>query len=134
MSSVNVVDVLPDLWQGSGPMPAKSMNYLRAMMRFLNSGLGRFRTIAFLEGLSLVLLLFVAMPVKYGLGEPLLVRYIGMAHGLLFILYVLMAVQQHSEQGWRLWPTTFMVMMACLIPFGTFYIDHRYLSPLHRKA
>lgn len=103
------------------------------MTRFLSSPIGRFRAIAFLEGLSLVLLLFVAMPVKYGLGEPMLVRYIGMAHGLLFLLYLLMAVLQHTEHGWRWWPTTLSVLAASLLPFGTFYIDHRVLAPLHVK-
>lgn len=101
------------------------------MTRFLTSSLGRFRAIAFLEGLSLVLLLFVAMPVKYSLGEPLLVRYIGMAHGLLFILYILLTIGQHSEHDWKLWPTTLGVLVASLIPFGTFYVDHRILAPLH---
>jgi len=115
-------------------MPAESMNYLRAMMRFLNSGIGRFRAIAFLEGLSLVLLLFVAMPVKYGLGEPILVKYIGMGHGLLFILFILMALQQHVEQGWKFFSLTWMVLLSSFVPFGTFYIDHRFLAPQHAKG
>jgi len=103
------------------------------MTRFVNSSIGRFRAIAFFEGLSLVLLLFVAMPVKYGLGEPILVRWVGMAHGVLFILYVLMAIGQHAEHDWKFWPTTLAVLAASLIPFGTFYVDHRILAPIHSK-
>jgi len=103
------------------------------MNRFLNSGIGRFRAIAFLEGLSLLLLLFVAMPVKYGLGEPILVKHIGMAHGVLFILFILMALQQHVEHGWKFFSVTWIVLLSSLLPFGTFYIDHRILAPLHPK-
>lgn len=103
------------------------------MTRFFDSGIGRFRAIAFLEGLSLVLLLFVAMPVKYGLGEPVLVRYIGMGHGLLFILFILMALQQHVEHGWKFFSVTWLVLLSSLVPFGTFYIDHRFLAPLHGR-
>ncbi|MCF8257461.1 MAG: DUF3817 domain-containing protein [Flavobacteriales bacterium] len=101
------------------------------MMRFLNSGIGRFRAIAFLEGISFILLLFIAMPLKYGAGEPLLVKWVGMAHGLLFVLFLLLAVQQHVERGWSFLSVTWKVIASSLIPFGTFYLDRRFLSPLH---
>ena len=51
-----------------------------------------FRIIAFLEGTSLLLLLFFAMPMKYYFQEPIYVRSIGMAHGILFVIYIIFAI------------------------------------------
>ena len=53
----------------------------------LQNPLGRFRLIAQVEGASYILLVFIAMPLKYGIGWDLAVRYLGMAHGVLFIAY-----------------------------------------------
>ena len=50
----------------------------------------QFRTLVMIEGLSYLLLLFVAMPMKYLFAMPLVVRVVGMTHGLLFIGYILM--------------------------------------------
>src|SRR5690349_20635048 len=58
-----------------------------------NTSLGRFRAIALLEGLSFVLLLFIAMPLKYLAGMPLGVKMVGWAHGMLFVLYLLFFVE-----------------------------------------
>ena len=54
----------------------------------LSTDLGRFRLITFLEGLSFIILLFVAMPLKYFYAMPVAVRITGMIHGILFILFV----------------------------------------------
>ena len=58
----------------------------------LRNPLGRFRLIAQVEGASYILLVFIAMPLKYGIGWDLAVRYLGMAHGVLFIAYCLALV------------------------------------------
>jgi integral membrane protein len=55
-----------------------------------NTLLARFRTVAWIEGLSYVALLFIAMPLKYFADLPLAVRVVGMAHGVLFIAYVVL--------------------------------------------
>jgi len=86
-----------------------------------------FRGISLLEGLSLLALLFVAMPLKYVWGNPEYVRIIGMAHGLLFVAYVLFAIMTKFELNWKV-KTLFIVFAASVIPFGTFYIDKKYLS------
>ena len=72
--------------------------------------MGRLRLIAFLEGLSLLVLLGIAMPLKYLAGQPAAVRYVGMTHGLLFVLYVLLVIQVAIGTGgpwakrcWRWW-------------------------------
>jgi integral membrane protein len=64
------------------------------------SELQRFRLIAFLEGLSFVLLVFVAMPLKYWAGVPLAVRIVGMAHGLLFLVFLGSLFDVAVKRGW----------------------------------
>ncbi len=88
----------------------------------LTSPLGRFRVIAFLEGLSYLVLLFVAMPLKYLLDMPGAVRAVGMAHGLLFVLYMVSLLETWLSAGWSLKRAT-VAFIACLVPFGTFWFD-----------
>lgn len=86
-----------------------------------------FRGISLLEGISLLVLLFIAMPVKYILGDPEYVKHVGMAHGLLFVAYILFAIMTKFELDWK--PKTLLIVFAAsVIPFGTFYIDKKYLS------
>lgn len=86
-----------------------------------------FRGISLLEGLSLLILLFIAMPIKYILGDPEYVKHVGMAHGLLFVAYVLFAIMTKFELDWK--PKTLLIVfVASVIPFGTFYVDKKYLS------
>lgn len=86
-----------------------------------------FRGISLLEGLSLLVLLFIAMPLKYIWGNPEYVRVVGMAHGLLFVAYILFAIMTKFELNWKV-KTLLIVFAASVIPFGTFYIDKKYLS------
>jgi len=86
-----------------------------------------FRGISLLEGLSLLALLFVAMPLKYIWGNPEYVRIVGMAHGLLFVAYILFAIMTKFELNWKA-KTLLVVFVASVIPFGTFYVDKKYLS------
>lgn len=86
-----------------------------------------FRGISLLEGISLLVLLFIAMPIKYVLGNPEYVKHVGMAHGLLFVAYVLFAIMAKFELDWK--PKTLLIVFAAsVIPFGTFYVDKKYLS------
>jgi integral membrane protein len=83
--------------------------------------------IAKLEGLSLLALLFFAMPMKYILSEELYVRHIGMAHGILFIIYIGLAMYLKFKEKWSVKKILFVVL-ASIIPFGTFYIENKYLK------
>ncbi|HEY6080147.1 MAG TPA: DUF3817 domain-containing protein [Polyangiaceae bacterium] len=80
------------------------------------------RWVAFAEGVSFVLLLFVAMPLKYWAGMPLAVRVVGMAHGFLFIAFVWALFQAAVERSWppKRWLAAFI---SSLLPFGTFVFD-----------
>ncbi len=86
-----------------------------------------FRVVAFLEGVSYLLLLFIATPIKYLAGDPQYVKMLGMPHGLLFIGYVILAFLLKPEYKWNN-KTFFIVLVASIIPFGTFYIDKKYLK------
>jgi len=89
-----------------------------------------FRIIAFLEGTSYILLLFIATPVKYLSGNPEYVKLLGMPHGLLFIAYIMLAFMLKKDMNWN--NKTFgLVLLAAIIPFGTFYINKKYLKTVH---
>lgn len=94
----------------------------------IKSHVGRFRIVAFLEGMSFLILLGIAMPLKYMAGKPEAVQVVGMAHGVLFVLYVLMVFQVRSVLQWSV-KQTFIALAASVLPFGTFYVDARMLRP-----
>jgi integral membrane protein len=83
---------------------------------------GRFRVVAFWEGISYLLLLFVAMPLKYGLGFDMAVRVVGLAHGVLFIAYCATLALAWQRLGARL---GFIAFVMSFIPGGTFWLDSR---------
>jgi integral membrane protein len=86
-----------------------------------------FKIVALLEGTSLLLLLLIAMPLKYIFHEPILVKTVGMAHGLLFIGYIFMAIMLKMEQNWS-FKKFLIIGAASVIPFGTFYVERKYLK------
>jgi integral membrane protein len=91
-------------------------------MNFFNSTLGKFRLVALLEGISFLVLLFIAMPLKYGADMPLAVKYTGWAHGVLFVLYVILLIQVWIEYNWK-FTKVVLAFIASLLPFGTFVLD-----------
>ena len=91
--------------------------------------LNTFRIIAFLEGVSYILLLFIATPLKHFGGDDQYVKMLGMPHGLLFVAYIALAFILRSTYKWD--NKTFgLILIASLLPFGTFYIDKKYLKSL----
>ncbi|MDP5081241.1 MAG: DUF3817 domain-containing protein [Winogradskyella sp.] len=91
-----------------------------------------FRITAFLEGVSYILLLFLATPIKYLYNDPQYVKMLGMPHGILFMAYIILAVLICSSMKWNT-KSLGIVLLASIIPFGTFYIDKNYLKPSHAK-
>ncbi|WP_088006717.1 DUF3817 domain-containing protein [Indiicoccus explosivorum] len=85
---------------------------------------GKFRLLGILEGSSLLLLLFIAMPLKYWAGFPEAVTVVGSLHGALFtvyclgILYITLTVR---------WPFIYSILafIVAFIPFGNFVLDGR---------
>ena len=93
-------------------------------MSFFSSALGRLRLVALAEGISYLLLLGVAMPLKYIYDKPEAVGIVGMAHGVLFVLLVLVLLHAHLERKWGLW-FSIMVFVSSLVPFGAFWMESR---------
>ncbi|TPV93326.1 MAG: DUF3817 domain-containing protein [Myxococcales bacterium FL481] len=90
----------------------------------LNHSVGRLRVVGMLEGLSFIVLLGIAMPLKYLAGQPLAVRVVGMTHGVLFIAYCVVLAHAWSDRGWSLRRAAWL-FVASLIPFGTFVADRQ---------
>ncbi len=84
-----------------------------------------FRFIAILEGIS-YLLFGITMPMKYVYGIPEPNYYVGMAHGFLFMFYCLTGLTSAILYRWKL-GFSVMVFLASLVPFGTFYLEAKYL-------
>ncbi|MCO6496063.1 MAG: DUF3817 domain-containing protein [Chitinophagaceae bacterium] len=94
------------------------MNY------FTNTSVGRFRLIAIIEGISYLVLLFIAMPLKYYFDMPKVVTYTGWVHGLFFMLYIVTLQKASSEKGWPFKRTMGYFLMS-FVPFGTFWVDRK---------
>ena len=86
------------------------------------TALRQLRLVALLEGSSFLILLFVAMPLKYLAGMPLAVRIVGSIHGALFIAFVVALYRAATARDWarRRSVTAFV---ASILPFGTFVFD-----------
>ena len=92
------------------------------MSSLLSTATGRLRLVSALEGLSYALLMFVAMPLKYGMGEPGMVRVTGMAHGVLFVAFSLALLLAWRERGWSL-ARSAAIMAWSLVPLGALQIE-----------
>ncbi len=90
----------------------------------MNNPITQFRIVAIAEGISFLVLLGIAMPLKYAAGNPEPVRIFGWIHGVLFVLY-LIAVLRAAQYG--KWPVKWVLgaFIASLLPFGPFVFDHK---------
>ncbi|CAM1373990.1 conserved hypothetical protein; putative membrane protein [Tenacibaculum litopenaei] len=85
-----------------------------------------FKIVSWLEGLSYILLLFVAVPIKYLQNDPSYVKMLGMPHGLLFVGYIVLAIMLKYELNWS-GKTFGIVSVLSILPFGTFFVG-KYLK------
>lgn len=84
-----------------------------------------FRKIAFAEGVSFLILLFIAMPLKYFAGLPMAVTVTGSLHGVLFVAFAVYAWEAKTTYKKDLrWLVK--AGLASLLPFGTFYMDREW--------
>ena len=86
-----------------------------------------FRITSYLEGISYLLLLGVGVPLKYLAGNDVIVKSLGMPHGILFMAYIFLAIIIKQKMNWDN-KTIIIVLIASVIPFGTFYVDKKYLQ------
>lgn len=85
-----------------------------------------FRIVSTLEAISFLVLLGIAMPLKYIWDMPEMVQTVGMAHGVLFVLYVLGAIYMFKKLNWTIMELL-IVIMCSVLPFGPFYAERKYL-------
>jgi integral membrane protein len=103
------------------------------MLELFTTKLGRFKLIASIEGISFLVLVGIAVPLKYVWGQPWLVSNIGMVHGILFILYLFNIIQNKIELGWAT-GKTILAMLLSIVPFGTFYVVRKMIPKIHNEA
>lgn len=85
-----------------------------------------FKWISILEGISFLVLLLIAMPLKYIWQAPEMVQIVGMAHGILFVVYILGALLLYKSLGWT-FKTLMIVCVSSVLPLGPFYVEKKYL-------
>ncbi|MGF1449669.1 MAG: DUF3817 domain-containing protein [Opitutales bacterium] len=93
------------------PLPTESRNVLQVL-----------RWTALSEGVSWLVLLFIARPLKYGAGIPEAVFIVGMIHGILFMALV-GALCWAKVKSPLTWPLGWLIFFASLVPFGAFWAD-----------
>lgn len=92
----------------------------------MNISVKTFRIISTLEAISFLALLGIAMPLKYIWDLPQMVQIVGMAHGILFVLYIVGAYFMKEKLQWP-WSTLGIVILCSILPFGPFYAEKKYL-------
>lgn len=100
--------------------------------KLLKTKIGRLRIMGFLEGISLIVLVFIAVPMKYWYDDASLTKMMGPIHGALFLLFLLNTFSAGIEQKWKA-KTTGMILASCFIPFGTFYVDYKFLKNIEER-
>jgi len=93
----------------------------------MENSVKKFGAINAIEGYSYLLLLFVAMPMKYMLGIALATKIVGSVHGFLFVLFMILLVIAWQDAKWSI-KETLLFFIASLIPFGTFFTKKRIQS------
>lgn len=83
-----------------------------------------FKTIAYAEVISYVLLLVVAVPLKYLANDPRGVKILGPIHGVLFVAYCFMVIQRSNAESWP-WKRTAWALFASILPLGPIGVAKR---------
>lgn len=96
----------------------------------LARALTRYRVMAYVVGVVLVVLVLVAVPLKYLAGEPVLVRVVGPVHGALYAVYLLAAFDLGRRRRWPL-VRTLGVLVAGTIPFLSFVVERKVTAGVH---
>lgn len=98
------------------------------MKKYFSTSLGRLRLIGLLEGVTLLCMVFITVPLRVYFGVNKFSQILGPIHGCLFLLFIFNTLRVGVENNWKFRETTWKVLLACIIPFGTFYIDRKILS------
>ena len=88
----------------------------------LDTPIGRLRLAGYVEGTTLLVLLFIGVPIKYGIGDPTVVSVVGPIHGFAVVCYLILAANAVFGGGWKA-PEAVRVLVAAAVPFGPFIND-----------
>lgn len=88
----------------------------------MKNRIGFLRVVGISEGISFLVLLLIAMPLKYYFGLPMTVKIVGWLHGILFITYIVAVLLAVKAMQWN-WFSVLVALAASLIPIGTFVLD-----------
>lgn len=99
------------------------------MIENLKTSIGQFRLICLLEGVTLLILVFIAMPMKYFFANPIVSKIFGPIHGALFLAYVAYTILFAVKYKWS-FKKIFWVSIASFFPFATFYVDKKVLAKI----
>jgi len=108
-------------------METRPKAYLCTKNKYMKKKIKIYRLISTLEAISFLVLLGIAMPLKYIWDMPRMVTSVGMIHGILFIVYVLGAFYMQPRMKWNN-RILFVVILCSVLPFGPFYVEQKYLS------
>lgn len=86
------------------------------------SELMKFKLVNKIEGISFIILIFIAMPLKYSFGYPIATKIVGMTHGLLVFAFIYQIIEAKKEEGFDMKETALYSILS-LIPFGSFYTN-----------
>lgn len=92
-----------------------------------------FRATAIIEGISYIVLVFIAMPMKYLAGMDWAVKYTGSAHGALFVLYCILLLMVWKAYNWS-FKEVVIAFLLSLVPFGTFFLDKKLKKQIEAKS
>jgi integral membrane protein len=98
-------------------------------MSSLPKNISRLRALSLIEGSSLILLVFIAVPLKYLLDMPMMVREVGMGHGILFLMLGFLTLMVGNEHGWK-FKRMALIVAASVVPFGCFYVENKVFKHL----
>lgn len=91
-----------------------------------------FRKLSLIEGLSLIVLLFIAMPAKYQFGYVDSIWQVGMTHGVLWLVYFIVSLVVSHQQNVGVFGL--VVCLSSVIPFACFFLDRKLKVPVAAKA
>ena len=103
------------------------------MKELLGTPIGRLRLIGIAEGLSLLVLLGIAMPLKYLANQPEAVKITGWIHGVLFVAFVVAVLVMYYERNWP-FKKVVLAFIAAFLPFGTFVFDAHLKKEEQKRA
>ncbi|WP_025274206.1 DUF3817 domain-containing protein [Haloglycomyces albus] len=103
----------------------------------MNAQLKRFRIVAYIVSCFLIILMFVAVPLRYIFGIESLSTVISPIHGLFYMLYLVLGFQLAQQAEWKFWPETVGLLLGGTVPIGSFFVErwaHRRILEEHPQA